>query len=211
MSTNRSISCAILIIVVATIEVKLVEASDANSDENPHPLAAHLAFKLRGSGEWRTPNPDHEPADPNSPALFGVNLEWAPERQHVRGEVVGLTDDGRSARYQTFYVVFNPETEMVLVQQIGWDGAYAYGEQGLRTTELVADEVDVLDMRIVSANRPPHVLRHRDTVLDPDRYRSEVLVQNEDGGWESQRQWTWQRVKQVEKSDSEDEDSGRYE
>lgn len=155
------------------------------------PMEAHLGWRLEGSGQWRTPNPDHDPTDPNSPIEFGLNFAWGPHRQHVTGELVGLTQDGRSARYQTLYVFLDPMTDTIITQQVAWDGTFGEGRRPAPSEALGVGGSETVDIVFRRVDGSAQVVRHVNTLTAPDQEASRVFERGDDGHWELQREWIW--------------------
>jgi hypothetical protein len=158
------------------------------------PLEAHIGHRLEGSGEWRTPNPDYNEADPDSPSEYGVNFHWGPGRAHVEGELVGITADGRQAYYWTILIVHNPVTDRVITQQIGSDGAYGVGDSPTRAEALRPGEVETVDMMFHGANGQVRYVRHESVFPEPGLEQTNVYERDATGAWVRQRAWTWRRV-----------------
>jgi hypothetical protein len=154
-------------------------------------LGTHMSHLLHGSAQWRTPNPDHDESNPNSPSQFGVNWVWGPHGQHLLGEVTGVYADGREVRYHSMYAFYNPVTGRVVTQQVGWDGTFSAGDQFLQTVPLIAGDTTNVDMIEYSADGTAKITRHRAEIIDAETHRMDVYERNETGEWTLLREWVW--------------------
>lgn len=162
----------------------------AQDGENAR-LAAHMAFLLEGSGQWRSPNPDYEEGNEFRPVQYGVNWRWADDGQHLIGEVTGIYESGRVARYHTMYAFLNPVTDRVVTQQVSWDGTFTAGEQVLRTDPMQAGDVVNVDMIEYAADGQAKITRHRGEFIDARTHRMDVYERDETGEWSLVREWVW--------------------
>jgi len=118
--------------VVALLLASIVSLSTAANEqaepETSHPLTHRLARILTGdSTQWRTINPDYQEGG-KQPAEYGLRLRMMPDQRHATGELTGVYSDGREALYWSLLAFYNPVTEQVVLQQIGWDGTLLRGE-----------------------------------------------------------------------------------
>jgi hypothetical protein len=165
-------------------------AATAQQGQN-NALAVHMSHLLEGSAEWRSPNPDHQAGSANSPAQFGVNWRWGSNGQHLVGEVTGIYEDGRVARYQSLYAFLNPVTDRVVTQQVGWDGTFHAGDHVLRTEPLAAGDTENVDMIAFTPDGTAKITRHRAEIIDAETHRMDVYERNESGEWTLLREWVW--------------------
>jgi len=149
---------------------------------------------LAGSGLWRTPAPDYDPDDPNSVMEYRVSSKLGPHRMHVIGDVSGYTADGRSAHYATVYLMHNPMTGTVVIEQVQWDGSYSRGEALARDTPLVPGGEETVDMISFNADGSAKMVRHHEQIIDEMTYSSDVYERDETGAWVKQQEWIWTRI-----------------
>ncbi len=153
-----------------------------------NPLKAHLAPMLTTDDEWRTPNPDYEPGE-NRPKEFAIQLRLQPDGKHALGELMGVYEDGRRVTYWSMIAMYNPVTEKIVTQQVGWDGTLAYGENDVRS-----GDTEIIDMIQYSVDGTMSINRHEATHVGEDVRKSDVFVRDANGDWSLEAQWTWRRV-----------------
>jgi hypothetical protein len=143
---------------------------------------------LKGSGEWRAPNPDF--ADPKTtPKEYAVRFRWGPYRQDVVGELVGFfeTEKGmKEARFWNFYSYHNPVTDEILLVQVGWDGAMGSGPMS-----VAGDGTETVDQIFYAADGKMRIVRHVTTHVGADAHNSDVYERDDKGEWKLERKWTW--------------------
>jgi hypothetical protein len=179
---------------IALVILVAVAAPSVAQEDPPSPLAIHMAHMLEGSAQWRSPNPDYQPGSASSPEFFGVNWEWGSNDQHLIGEVTGIYADGRVARYHAMYAFYNPVTERVVMQQVGWDGTFSEGEHAVRTEPLRSGDVETVDMLAFAPDGRVTAIRHQGVIIDRTSHSMDVYGRNADGEWELEREWVWRLV-----------------
>lgn len=170
----------------------LVSAAPAQDAGQESPLAVHMSRMLAGGGQWRTPNPDHDPADPSSVSHFGANFRLSDDQSHVIAEITGITPDGRVARYWSIYLFHNPVTSEVISVQTGWSGAYMEGRAVLRRQPLALGEPEIADALVFEPTGGAHMLRHEIVFPDERTHTTQTYERDESGSWKPRnfRVWT---------------------
>ena len=171
----------------------------ANADEaEVHPLAIHMQHWLAGSGQWRTPNPNYDPdAEPmTGPWIkeFGVNWKWAPNGQHLVGELLSIPANGEPIESWAMYTFHIPATDRVLNIQVGRNGDYVSAEEELRLEATPYGEPEVLDGVLYSPNGSMTLSRHSNVFTDMHTQLSDVYEKDESGKWALARTWRWTLV-----------------
>lgn len=152
------------------------------------PLLEHIERSLTGDeSQWRTPNPDFE-AGGDGPSEFGLRFRMEPDGRHATGELTGLYEDGRQVLYWSLLTFYNPVTERVIAQQIGWDGSLVRGEMPVQPGER-----QVLDATTYAASGAMKRTRHVTHFIEADVKKSDVYEYGPDGEWQLRRQWRWRR------------------
>lgn len=151
------------------------------------PLEQHMQRMLTNGDEWRTPNPGYQRGQ-DVPEAFGLTFELAEDRSHVTGQLTGIHDDGRRAVYWTLLAMYNPVTERVITQQIGWNGAYLYGE-----IPVQPGPVQVVDMTHFKKDGTLDYSRHENRFESQERHISLVYAPDGQGGWKQTQAWEWRR------------------
>ncbi len=159
----------------------------AAQDEAPGPLERHMQRILTGDGQWRTPNPDYEPGE-SRPREYGLRFRLSEDKSHATGELTGRYDDGREVVYFSMIALYNPVTEKVITQQIGWNGAYHRGE-----IPVQAGDRQVIDMIEYSPNGAIKLGRHQMHFRSDDVHDGDSYVLDDNGAWTLRAQWTWRR------------------
>ena len=153
-----------------------------------NPLQMHLAPMLTTDDEWRTPNPDYEPGK-RKPKEYAIQMRLQPDGRHALGELMGVYDDGSRVTYWSMIAMYNPVTEKVVTQQVGWDGTLLYGENDVRS-----GDTEIIDMIEYNVNGTMSFSRHEAKHIGNDTRDSDVYIRDADGGWALQAEWTWRRV-----------------
>ena len=170
------------LILIAPISV----AAQNPTDE--HPLIQHMARTLTGDdSQWRTPNPDYE-AGTQQPREYGLRFRLEPDRRHVTGELTGRFEDGREVIYWSMLAFYNPVTERVITQQIGWDGALVRGQ-----VPVQAGPRQTIDATLYAASGDMRRTRHEMHFVDADTHLADVYEYGPDGQWQLVRKWQWKR------------------
>lgn len=151
------------------------------------PLARHMQLMATDGDQWVTPNPGYDP-DQGGPKDFGLTFEVAPDGAHATGQLAGITADGRRAIYWTLIALYNPVTEKVVTQQIGWDGALLYGE-----VPLQPGAKQIIDMLHHKADGSLSYSRHELLFDSGDRHSALVHEPDGAGGWKQTQRWEWVR------------------
>lgn len=151
------------------------------------PLMQHMQRILTDGDQWRTPNPGYDP-EQGGPESFGLTFELAPDGSHATGQLTGIHADGRQAVYWTLLALYNPVTEKVVIQQIGWNGAYLRGE-----VPLQPGPVQIVDMIQFGVDGKLSYSRHENHFEAPDRHVSLVLEPDGQGAWHQKQRWEWAR------------------
>ena len=161
----------------------------AGADERGgEPFRAHMQSILTVDDEWRTPNPDYE-AGKRQPREYALQLRMQPDGRHALGELMGVYDDGARVTYWSLIAMYNPVTQKVVTQQIGWDGTFLYGENDVQTGD--SETVDMIEYNV---NGTMKIVRHTSRYIGTDVHESDVYERDEDGEWILRAQWTWRRV-----------------
>lgn len=197
MTTAR---CALFVLAALAFAPAAIAQDDAQNDLRT-PIERHFGYRLAGTGEWRTPAPDYDPAEENGVAEYGLSEVLDSTGNSARGEVLGLTADGRRAVYATYTLMFNPVTDTVVIEQVGWDGAYWRGEVPARAEPMTPGEEEAVDMLAFQPDGSVKIVRHHETVIDENSYRSVVLERGADGAWEAKQEWIWTRVPETDGAD----------
>ncbi|NNF60436.1 MAG: hypothetical protein HKN06_03790 [Gammaproteobacteria bacterium] len=150
----------------------------------PAQLERQVGHLLAGSGRWRAPNPDFSPGS-GTEKFYGMNYRWGPHRQHVIGEIVSIYEDGRQTKDWSKYIIFNPVTEKVYMQQTGSRGVYFEGELGEQDGRKVHAGL------IYIPNGTLKSVRDEIEIIDDNTFVSHVFERDASGGWTKKRQWTW--------------------
>ena len=127
------------------------------------PLKQHMQRMLTNGDQWRTPNPNYDP-EQGGPNAFGLTFELAPDGSHVSGTLTGVHADGREAIYWTLLAFYNPVTDKVVTQQIGWDGTLIYGE-----VPVQPGPVQLVDMISYGADGTMSISRHENRFVGSDK------------------------------------------
>ncbi len=183
--------------LAAVLALAAVAAFPASAEDEPKSrteiaMEKQWGAMLKGSGEWRTPNPGF--ADPKTtPKEYAVRFRWGPYRQDVSGELVGVfeTDKGpKEARFWNFYSYHNPVTDEILLVQVNWDGAMGSGPMS-----VAPDGVETIDQIFYHPDGKMRVERHVTKHVSADAHESDVYERDEKGEWKLVREWTWRLKK----------------
>ncbi len=178
--------------VVFLIVSSCVLGTTAHAQELPeNPLASHMAHMMEGSGDWRTPNPDHDPKNKKSPVEFSVQWKWGPNKKHIVGELTGVFENGTTAQYQSMYTIYNPVTQRVIMQQVGWNGTYMLGDASVRMVPLSIGDSENVDMTAYAPDGTAKHTRHKATIVDRNTHQIDLYEKDENGVWLLKREWTW--------------------
>ena len=184
--------------VVFAVCVAQHVAAQSTSDNTPHPLEVHMKHWISGSGQWRAPNPNFDPAaKPRTSGWireFGVNWAWGPNKQHMIGEIVAFASDGQVLNSGVLYAFYNPVTEKVIDIQVGRNGIFDFGEDRVRTKSTPYGDPEIGDVVEFSPNGTISILRHSNVFVDEETQLSDTYKRGGDGKWEHQQQWRWTRV-----------------
>lgn len=166
-------------------------AQQVAADARP-PLERHLAHLLTGSGQWRTPNEDYDPEDPNGMSHYGADYRMSGDGSHAIAEITGVTPDGRRAVFWTIYFFYNPVTEEVVSAQIGWNGTYMEGRQRVHEAALTTGGREVFDQLMFARDGTVRITRHELVSTGPDTHTTQTYDRGEGGAWEPRnfRVWT---------------------
>ena len=179
---------------VAALTALLVDAHAMGQDAAAprSPLEAHFAHMLHGSGRWRTPNEDADPADPNAMTQYGADYRLSPDRSHVIAEVTGVTEDGRRAVFWTIYLFYNPVTQEIVSAQIGWNGAYLSGHEAVQLDGFDIGDVQVFNQIHHNPDGTMSINRHEIIPVDAQTHSTQTYDRAEDGSWRPRnfRIWT---------------------
>lgn len=182
--------------VIAALMCLLPAGAAAAQEGAANPLEIHFARMLAGTGQWRTPNEDFDPADPDSVSHFGSDFRLAEDGSHVIAEIIGVTPDGRRAHYWSIHFFLNPVTQEVISQQTGWSGAYMSGHEHLRTAPLAFGEEATVDQIVFNTDGQVSILRHVAIHTGEWTHTTQTYVRGEDGGWTPQNFREWTRVRE---------------
>lgn len=182
-----------LILVIAGVWLAAAFGVEAAQGANPEPtpLEIHMGHLLHGSGEWRTPNEDYNPEDPNGIAQYGADYRLAADRSHVIAEVTGVTEDGRRAVFWTIYFFYNPVTEEVVSAQIGWNGTLLEGREAFDADGVAFGETQRFDQLHFNFDGTVSISRHDLVPLDATTHTTQTYSRGEEGRWEPQNFRTW--------------------
>jgi hypothetical protein len=161
-----------------------------------HPLQVHMDPWFKGSRDWRTPNPDYDPASDGQPNAndireFAVRWEWDETGKLARGVLLGIRADGTSRQFWSLFAFYNPVTEQVTYLQTGTNGALITGETPARTRPLLPGEKDILDTTDYWPDGTVNESRHVNTFNDDGTHTSLVFERDEDGAWQERATWVW--------------------
>lgn len=174
--------CLAVTLLVAVAGLSLTAQVGAET-----PLQSHMQRMLTDGDQWRTPNPDYDP-EQGGPSAYGITVDLAPDGSHVSGLLTGLYPDGRQATYWTFLSFYNPVTEKVVTQQIGWDGTLLRGD-----VPVQPGPVQIVDMIHYQADGHMRISRHDNRFDSRDKHRSIVMDPDGAGGWKQTQSWEWTR------------------
>ena len=151
-----------------------------------NPIERHMRRMLTDGDQWRTDNPHYDP-EQGGPQQFGLRLELQPDKVHVVGNLTGVFADGREAVYWTLLALYNPVTEKVVTQQVGWDGTLIYGEVPLQKGDR-----QVVDMVSYGTDGQMSISRHENLFEETESHTSIVYERGPDG-WSQTQEWVWER------------------
>lgn len=169
-------------IVVPCLLLACMAASAA-----PSALKEHMRPMITDGDMWRTPNPAYEDGT-DGPQWFGLTFDLSPDGSHVTGRLTGVHPDGRQAVYWSLLAFYNPVTQRVVTQQIGWDGTLLYGDVPVQT-----GPVQIVDMISYRANGTMSISRHENRFSDPDTHTSVVFEKGPDNEWQRSQAFEWSR------------------
>ena len=167
-------------------------AQDAGASMSP--IETHFAHMLHGSGQWRTPNEDAEPADPDAITHYSADYRLSADRSHVIAEVSGVTEDGRRAVFWTIYLFYNPVTQEIVSVQAGWNGALLTGHEPANPDGFEPGEVQTFDQIHHNPDGTMSIHRHDIVVVDPSTHTTQTYDRAEDGSWRPRNFRTWTLV-----------------
>lgn len=162
----------------------LARAGEQDSD----PFRAHMQRMLTTDDEWRTANPDYVPGK-RQPREFALQLQMQPDGVHALGELMGIYDDDSRVTYWSLIAMFNPVTQKIVTQQIGWDGTLVYGENDVQRGNR-----ETMDAVEYNANGTMKIVRHISRFVGKSTHESDVFERDALGHWSLQSQWVWHRV-----------------
>lgn len=183
----RAIFSALLLITLMTA----ARAQDAAPDRPLSPIEAHFAHMLTGSGQWRTPNEDYDPEDPNGMSEYGADYRLSDDGTHVIAEITGVTPDGRRAVFWTIYFIHNPVTGEIVSSQVGWNGALLTGNDMALSEPLGFGEGHVSDQLAFNPDGSIRIIRHEIVSVDAQTHTTQTYGRGERGAWEPQNFRTW--------------------
>jgi hypothetical protein len=165
-------------------------------DDTPRnsPLEIHLGHMLEGSGQWRTPNHDRDPGDPNGFETFGADFRLSENRSHVIAEITGNTANGRRAVFWTIYFFYNPVTEEVISAQVSWNGTYLEGRESVDPDGVDYGEVHRSDQIHYNPDGTMSIQRHDIMPLDANTHTTQTYTRGDDGSWQPENFRTWTLV-----------------
>lgn len=188
LSSGRPAAAAQTAILVLLLSVSPTLGAGQEPTAPQHPLLMHMDKTLTGDeSQWRTPNPDHQEGA-RGPSEFGLRFRMEPDGRHATGELTGIFEDGREVVYWSMLVFYNPVTEKIIAQQIGWDGSLVRGEIPVQPGER-----QTIDQTMYGASGAMKRARHQMHFVDADTHTADVYEYGRDGEWQLQRQWRWQR------------------
>ena len=170
------------------IGVWLASAS-ALAHASSNPLEQHMQNILTGDGYWRAPNPEYLP-NTDQPEAYGIRFKMSQDKSHATGELFGIFPDEREVQYFSMLAFYNPVTDRVITQQIGWNGLYLSGENPVQPGEK-----QILDMIEYAPNGAMKIGRHVMHFGDASTHRSDAYELDETGSWQLRAEWTWVRLK----------------
>lgn len=173
----------LLSFVLVCIAAPMVAADDPVRT----PLQRHMQHMHNAGDQWRTANPDFDPAQ-GGPIEYGLRFVLAPDGSHVTGNLTGIFEDGREALYWSLLSLYNPVTEKVITKQIGWDGTLLHGDVPLQEGRL-----QIIDMLQYGADGSVSISRHENRYQSNGEHSSVVLEPDGKGGWAEKQSWTWRR------------------
>ena len=184
---NRSLFISLAVLVCLTIQTgNGIALQDAAV---PNPLEVEKGYLLSGSGKWRAPNPDYEPGG-QQPKQFGINYRWGPHKKHIIGEIIGVVDEEKGkAVYASVYIMYNPVTEDIDVNLVGWDGAYGPAKE-----RRIDDKNRIVEALLFQPNGVVKANRHTYELIDENTYIIRVLEPNDEGTWTRVREETWRQL-----------------
>ena len=180
--TAKSIIGAIAFIMFTALPPTNAQPASAG------PLEKHMSKILTSENEqWRTPNPDYEEGG-SAPMEYALTFVLAPEKSHVTGALSGVYADGREAIYFSLLAMYNPVTQKIITQQIGWNGLYLYGENPVQL-----GETQNIDMFEYSPSGSVSYGRHQVTFIGDSVHESDAYRLDDNGEWALSAEWTWVR------------------
>jgi len=184
---SRTLFSALLLVSL----MAAARAQDRTPDRTLSPIEIHFAHMLAGSGQWRTPNEDYDPEDPNGMSLYGADYRLSDDRSHVIAEITGVTPDGRRAVFWTIYFFHNPVTGEVVSSQVGWNGALLTGHEAVLIEPLAFGDSHVSDQIAHNPDGSMHIIRHEIVPVDRRTHTTQTYRRGEGGNWEPQNFRTW--------------------
>ena len=190
---NPSSRSKVFVVISAVL---VFTAQHSPAADTPHPLQVHMDPWMQGSRDWRTPNPDYDPAadaESNAPGIreFSVRWEWDEQGKFARGVLLGIRADGTSQQYWSLFAFYNPVTKKVTYLQTGANGALISGETAARSAPLSPGETDMLDTTDYWPNGTVTETRHVNTFNGDGTHDSLVYERDENGEWKERAAWVW--------------------
>lgn len=179
---------------LAALLVSVFTASPATAQVDApqrSPLEIHLAHMLEGSGQWRTPNDDYDPENPNAFVTFGADFRLSEDRSHVIAEITGNTADDRRAVFWTIYFFYNPVTEEVISAQVSWNGTYLAGREAVDPDGVGYGETHRSDQIHYNPDGTMSIQRHDIVPLDANTHTTQTYTRGDDGRWRPENFRTW--------------------
>ena len=172
--------------LVIALFVSLVPAAEAQSASVPtfdaanprSSFAAMAEYLSTGSGQWRSPNPNHDATQARSAPAFGLWFAWDVERRTLELSIVVHYADSTVLSSKGQWV-WHPTKHELKYQMIGRNGSL---------TEGVTELTEPSTFTTTATFHGPNGRTVNDSV-----HRNETFVQGEDGSWQSQGVYQWTR------------------
>lgn len=148
-------------------------------------MAEYLAAD---GGQWRAPNPNHDPARPNSPPAFGLWFDWVAQQRKLELRIVVHAADSTFLSSSGDFV-WHPAEQRISYRMVGRNGSL---------TEGTTDFTDASTFRTVATFHRPNgrstVHRDENLLVSPSVHRNETFQQDSTGAWVSGGVYEWTRT-----------------
>ena len=191
--TRKKNGAWVFALLVAFLSIAGV--SSGNAEPQSSAPVGEAAFQrmvdylAREGGQWRAPNPRHEPGNDRSPDAIGLWFESAAQEQVL--ELTVVFHYGDKVRHSTRgYWYWHPGREEIVYQEVSPSGSVRSG-----TAHFENENTFITLTEKFSASGDVTLNRGVNVLTEEDRHETTAYGKGPDGEWVEQNALAWTRTK----------------